>query len=648
MKRVFAFVGFSTAVTLILLNVIAFSYVKFILLTTAVLLSVSLSVKKLRQEKVLPITFCSILFACLVFVFCVQVNVAPQKSLDGKTAYARFQIVDIETKSNGVYLYTVKTSSIDLPNAPQNIKLKIKSKAKIYSDYYDNISGLLSFYSYAKNGFDSFGDYGDGIYVRAGLINYDVASNDNKPFNYHLIKLRLKIREIIENNLDGEKAGLALSIFTGDKRSLSDNVAKSFKVCGISHMTAVSGLHISLICLLIYIFLKFLKIPDFLRTFITLFILFIYSGIADYSKSVIRAGIMITVMLLAKLFNNKADALNSLGLAVFIICLNPFAVTDVSAVLTSSAVMGLTVIKPAFDEYIKPENRVIKYFYNGMFAGVSVLIATLPALWLFFGKVSLLSLIINIIAVPVMQIALISVFLLIPLSYIPVLVFIPKYTASFSLGALIKIADFSREHFEFLYLNISDSIFGLSISGILLLTGVSVLIFSKADIRIISFFIAVMLSVSTVLSIYDYNRNAYVTVSDNGAVFIYDKESIVVIDANDNGDCYALEEIADSKSFNTALIFNSYNKESRITDILPYAEFISDNKISMSAGGNITIKYNSGIITAAVSDKVFKIDDDYVKINGYKYFRNIYDKFSEKGDFTFIVTPNSELQIKDG
>lgn len=648
MKRVFAFVGFSSAITLIVLNAVDFNLVKFIFIPTVILLIVSLSVKNLRQGKVLPVTFGSMLFACLVFIFCMQANVLPQKSLDGETAYADFQIVDIETKSDDGYIYTVRTSSIDLPGTPQNIRLKVKSKAKIYADCYDNISGMLSFYSYAENGFDSFGDYGDGIYIRASLINYDVISNDNKPLNYYIIKLRLKIKEIIEDNLDGEKAGLALSIFTGDKRTLSENINDSFRVCGLSHMTAVSGLHISLICVFIYSVLKFLRTPNILSTVITLVILLIYSGVADYSKSVIRAGIMITVMLLSRLFNNKADTLNSLGFAVFIICLNPFAVTDASAVLTSSAVIGLSVIKPAFDEYIKPKNSMIKYFYDGLFTGASVLIAVFPAMWLFFGNVSILSIILNIIAVPVMQIALISVFLLCLFCGVPFLAFIPKSVASFSLGALIKITNFSREHFEFLYLDISDSIFGLSIAGILLLTGVSVLIFSKADVRIISFFIVVTLSVSTVLSVYSYNRNAYLTVSSNGAVIIYDKDSIVVIDADDKGDCYTLEDIADHDIFDNALVLNSDNNESKITEILPNAQFISDEEIIMSVCSHIKIECDGGIITASLSDKVFKIDDNYVTINGYRLYRNIYDRFSESGDITFIVSPDSELLKKEG
>lgn len=648
MKRVFAFVGFSSAITLVILNTVDYCLVKFILIFAAVSFLISLLIKSLRQGRVVPITFGAVLFACLTFVLCMQGSVEPQRALDEKTADAVFQITDIETKTDNGYLYTVKTKSIDMGNAPQNIKLKVKTESKINADYYDNIKGTLAFYSYADNGFESYGDYGDNIFVRARLLSYKTAENDNKPPNYYIIQLRLKIKDILTENLDEEKAGLALSIFTGDKRILYDDITNSFKACGISHMTAVSGLHISVICLCIYYLLKYLKTPILPRTIVTLIVLAVYSGVANYSKSVLRAGIMITVMLLAKLIDNKADTVNSLGFAVFLICLNPFAVTDASAVLTVTAVIGLSVVKPAYDKYLRPDNKIIRYFYDGLFIGISVLLTTMPAMWLFFGRISLMSLILNIIGIPILEIALVSILLLCVFSGIPLLAFIPKCISAISLGALIEIAEFSRERFEFLYLNISDSLFGITIAGILLLLGISLLINYKIDIKIISSLLAVIFAVTTAFSVYDYSRNVYVTVSDNGAVIIYDKESIVLIDVDDSGDCYTLEDIVGAKKYNNAAAINSLSCKGSITDILPDTEFISYEDEMKNPCGHISISYYNSIITVTVHDKVFKINDDYVTINGYKTYRNIYDRFSESGDVTFIVAPGTEVQIKEG
>lgn len=646
MKRVFAFVGFSAAITLIVLNTLPYNFVKFILLSAVILLFVSLLVKSLRQEKVLPITFGSMLFACLIFIACMQGTVLPQKALDGQTANTQFQITDIESETDDGYMYTVKTQSISMSGVPQNIKLKVKSEEKIHADYYDTISGTLSFYSYTDNGFNSFGDYGDKIFLRANLIDVTSAESTDKPLNYYIIQLRLKIKDILSENLDAEKAGLALSVFTGDKSLLDEDINHSFKACGMSHMTAVSGLHISVICLCIYYALKYLKVPRTWATAATLLILLIYSGVADYSKSVLRAGIMIAVMLLAKLINNKADTVNSLGFAVFILCLNPFAVTDASAVLTVTAVIGLCIVKPSYDKFIRPENKIIRYLYDGFFISASVLLSTLPVLWLFFGRVSLMSLILNMICIPIFEIALVSVLLLCIFSPVPILAYAPKGIASFSLDVLIKTADFSNEHFGFLYLNISDSLFGIAIAGVLLLMGISLLVNNDIKVKIISAFVALLFAVTTVFSVYDYSKNAYVTVSDNGAVIIYDKDCAVLIDVDEKGDFYTVENTVGTRSFSKIVAINSLRCKNDIIKLFPDAEFVSSKNDAPEMCEHISVQYNNKILTVTLFDKVFKIYDDYVTIGEYKAYRNIYDRFNEKGSVTFIAAKNADVQMR--
>ena len=646
MKRVFAFVGFSIAITLFLLNCLPFESAKFILLSAVILLILSLLIKALRQERVVPLVLGSAVFACLIFIISMQSNVQVQKNLDGKTACCSFQIVDIESKTEGGYLYTVKTNFVDLPDAPQNIKLKVKANGKINADYYDNVNGLVTFYSFADNGFDSYGDYGDGIFIRAKLINSEAKVNSNKPPNYYIIKLRLKIKDILYDNLDEEKAGLGLSLFTGDKRLLNDDVKESFKVCGISHMTAVSGLHISIICLCIYYLLKLLRVPRIPCTVVTLAVLLVYSGVADFSKSVIRAGIMITAMLISKLVNNKADTLNSLGFAVFIICLNPFAVTDAGAVLTVSAVVGLSVIKPAIDIRIRPENKALRYFYDGFFTGVCVLAATFPAMWFFFGNVSLLALILNIIGIPLLELALISLLLLCLFSPIPFLAFIPKCLSSFSLGSLIDIADFSKSHFEFLYLNVSDGLYGVMIAGALLLIAFSLLATNKIDIKTVAALISVMVVIVTAFSVFDYRSNAYLTVSADGAVIVHDRDTMLAIDIDENGDCYLLEDIVGTKKYDTSVAINSLKCQNGITDALPNTEFASYDGEMPYLCEHISVSYENDILCVSVYNKVFKIYEDYVTIDSCKVYRDVYDRFSQTGDTTFVVTENAEIQIK--
>jgi competence protein ComEC len=646
MKRVFAFIGFSVAITLLLLNTLSYTFAKFILLLVVVLFIASLLIKKLRQGKVAPIVLGSAIFACLIFVILMQGNVMPQKELDGQTAYANFKIIDIESSDESGYTYIVKTSSIELPNTVQNIKLKIKTNDKIYADYCEDINGLLSFYSFTDSGIDSYGDYGKNIFIRANLVSYEGSGVVNKSINYYLIKLRLYIADILQDNLSSDKAGLALSIFTGDKRLLSDDISDSFKICGLSHMTAVSGLHVTVICLCIYYLLKYLNINNKIRTLISLIVLLLYLGIADFSKSVIRASIMFTIMLIAKLINNKADSLNSLGIAVFVICLNPFAVTDASAVLTVLAILGLIVVKPAYDKTLKPKNKILSYFYDALFVSISVLLTTLPAIWIFFGKVSLISLVLNIFCIPILQVALVSVLLLTLFSKVSVLAFVPKIVSSFCLGALIKIADFASNNLNFLYVDVSNNLFGMIIAGIILIVAVSVIISGNVNIKIVSAFMVVMFTIAGLLSYYTYATTAYLTVTSNGAVIIYDKDAIILIDVDNRNECYDVKEIASSRNFKTALAVNSSEFEESISNTLPNVSYVSFGSSESIICEHIGVSYSNDVYTVILYDKVFKISDDYVTMsNGYKAYRDVYDRFSSTDDVTFSVARGTEVQI---
>lgn len=648
MKRVFAFIGFSMAITLIVLNTVAYSFAKYVFIAAALAFAASILVKKLRQEKVVPVTLGAVLFSCLVFIICMQSSVLPQKALDGETATAVFEIVDLETEDEDGWLYTVKTKFIDVSGSPQDIKLKLRSKAKINADYYEEISGVLAFYSYTDSAFDSYGDYGNNIFIRASLISYEPTEDNSKPLNYYILQIRLKIKDILTENLDEEKAGLALSILTGDRRILSDRINESFMTCGLSHLVAVSGMNMSVICFCFYYLFRLIKIGRLPSTAVTLFAVFLYSGVSGYSKSVLRAAIMISIMLIARLINNKADTMNSLGFSVFLICLNPFSVTDPSAVLTVTAVIGLSVVKPEYDKRIRPKNNVLKYLYDGLFAGISVMITTIPAIWLFFGKVSLISLFANILCVPVMEVALVFILLLCLFSGVPFLVDIMRFLSSFFTGALIEIAAFFAERFEFLYVNISDSLFGVAISGILLLAAVSLLINKKISMKLISLFTAIVFIVCAAFSFYDYSKNAYLTVLSSGGIVIYDRDAALLIDFDDNSDCYALENMVGSSNFEKVTAVNSSSCRKAITGVFPDAEFISYDDAPADLCAHIGMDYVGDILSVSIYNNVFKIDGDYVTINGYKTYRNIYDRFSEKDNVTFIITSDAQMQIRKG
>ena len=147
----------------------------------------------------------------------------------------------------------------------------------------------------------------------------------------------------------------------------------------------------------IYILLKNLGVRRNFRTALSLLVLLFYVSMTDFAVSVIRSSIMISILLLARVVNKKADTLNSLGLSVIVLCFNPYVVTDPSAVLSVLSVLGMLVVKPEIDDSIKPKklNGFTRYLYDSLTFTLSVMVSTFPAIWLFFSNVTLISYLAN-------------------------------------------------------------------------------------------------------------------------------------------------------------------------------------------------------------------------------------------------------------
>lgn len=109
MKRPLAFVGFSMATALLLINIIGGMFYKILFVLAAVLFVVSLLVTKLRQARVALCVFGAALLACLIFMANYS-NVEGQMLLDNQEVKTVFHIVDNVQVNDGEYIYTVKTN----------------------------------------------------------------------------------------------------------------------------------------------------------------------------------------------------------------------------------------------------------------------------------------------------------------------------------------------------------------------------------------------------------------------------------------------------------------------------------------------------------------------------------------------------------
>lgn len=624
MKRVFAFIGFSVAITLVVLNLISFKYSYIVLLVAVALFSASLLFKSFRKAGVLPVVLGSVVFASCIFITAYTGTFLPQSQLDSQVCQTRLKIVSIAQKGSGGYTCVAKTESIDVQNAPQNIKVKLNCEADLGIDYYTDFDATVQFYSIADNAFDSYSYFGDNIFLTARVISVDEIYEQEKSLGYYFLEIKQTVLKMLEHGFTGDALGLACGIFLGDKSYLSDNVVDVFQICGTSHIIAVSGLHISVICLCLYNLLKLFDCSKSVRIAVSLLVLFVYSGVVGFPKSVLRAGIMICIVLVSKLFDYKGDTLNSLGAAVFIMCLNPFAVSDASALLTVTAVLGILIITPNLESLLNVKNKILKYLWHSVCISLGVLLATMPVMWFVFGQISLISIIINILVVPLVQVVLISVSLYALFFGIPFLSFIPRAVGEFLLNLIISITKFFSEKLDFLFLNVKDEIFGVAIFAVLLFIGISLILFKRIEIKSALVFVCTVFAVTGILNMYQVNNNAYVYISQNSMVAFYDKDCCVAVGINDRDDYYDFSRFQRDNNYFVDCSYDGCERENVITS----DTFVSDT---------FSVCFQDDSIILTVYNKTFKIDDNCVIIDNNLFYRDVQGRFSSQDEIIIAV-----------
>ena len=236
MKRIFTHIGFSTAVTLLVINLLPVNSISLIMLGLAVLSAASLVIFK-GKEKAVFVCLISGVFACGVFLCTYNATVAPQLSLDSAEADTEFYITDItKIDDDGNYVYTVKTTKIDCDGAPQNIKLRVKSTRKINADYYETVKGKLKFYSIADNASSSYGYWGEKIFLSAKGSKFTATGNKiNSPWKYTLL-LREDIINTLSAQIGGDEGALSAAFLTGENSLLSDKAYTDFVFAGATHL----------------------------------------------------------------------------------------------------------------------------------------------------------------------------------------------------------------------------------------------------------------------------------------------------------------------------------------------------------------------------------------------------------------------------
>ena len=234
-----------------------------------------------------------------------------------------------------------------------------------------------------------------------------------------LSRYRQRVFENLTGLLPGMEGSVLGGMVVGKTEQISPEIRYSYSRTGISHLLAVSGLHLAILAGLLEAFLAAFGCSRRARGLTVLFCVLAFMGLAGFSPSVMRAGIMVLLCRCAGFFGRDPDSLNSLGLAVILLLIwNPYAVFSLSLQLSYFATMGIAAFLHPLTDWccgkmfrcpayrLAEESRVKFALLQAVCTTLSASLLTLPILCWNFGQVSIVSPVVNLLILPLAPFAL--------------------------------------------------------------------------------------------------------------------------------------------------------------------------------------------------------------------------------------------------
>ena len=249
---------------------------------------------------------------------------------------------------------------------------------------------------------EGFSDESRSFNIAKGINAYASDVEDVRIIEYTNGGIRgffSKMREISTRYIilksDKNTGAIISALLLGEREYLPDQLRLDFRRIGISHILALSGMHLAFLSLGIERILLLLRIKKKTRVITTVVFVILYMALTGFSVSVVRSGLMLLIGYTLYLLSRSKDSLTSLAVAVTIICLiSPNAVYDISLQLSALATFGIillgeiSITRKSNDDI---KGKLINYFSMGILASIFAISATFAISTLNFGGFSIIA-----------------------------------------------------------------------------------------------------------------------------------------------------------------------------------------------------------------------------------------------------------------
>ena len=222
-------------------------------------------------------------------------------------------------------------------------------------------------------------------------------------FGEKVYRLRRKLAGVYEACMKEQDAGVLSTMTLGEKNLLDADVKQMYQKAGISHVLAISGLHISVIGMGLYRLLRKVRYSFFGAGVIAESVIVCYGIMSGFGTSTVRAVLMFLVLLCGQWIGRSYDSLSALGFAAIVILWdNPYLLWYAGFLLSFAAVLGIAVAGQTLLKIQKPFFQ----FTENFLVSFAIQLSTVPLTAYFFYEVPVWSMFINFFILPVIGILL--------------------------------------------------------------------------------------------------------------------------------------------------------------------------------------------------------------------------------------------------
>ncbi len=375
----------------------------------------------------------ALIFICIALVqsyIFIDIRYESVKKYADKDNISEVEMIITKKTASTVYSGTYEVTITNIEGNDCNIKAKMTCDSGDFESneivagegYFVNLSRDINGYAEETHSLSR------GIMT---IIEMESAELVGKV-SHNLITMAQSLNErftgiiLAVTNSNQDIGGVIAALLLGNKSALPDQVERDFRRLGISHLLAISGMHLVFIVgnvdrVLSQI--KFIKILRFkrIRNIFLLLTVLGYMALTGFIMSVVRASVMLILAYIADFIRRENDSLTSLFTAVALIIFWDYsAAFDVGLQLSFLATLAIILGNSSFKQlkivrifkdknggiifiYIK---KLILWIFSSIFSALFITVFTLPVMWAVFGEMSIISLLANLIFIPLMDILL--------------------------------------------------------------------------------------------------------------------------------------------------------------------------------------------------------------------------------------------------